>query len=393
MNILTVVPWDQEYGGVASVVGNLAKQMKRKGHNVYFLFPGNSNALKTKVTKWNFPGYELKLRGPFIATHPLKSRIAFLGFLLPTLLQLVILLLRHRIEIVNVHYPTDEDIYFAVLRKVLPIKLVVSAHGADLLPDGKPRENYSNAVRILMRSADLLVTPSRSMLAEVLVLFPHLQRKGIWIHSAVDLNELEPDGNISDPDIGYILCVAAHVYKKGIDILINAFKELNEIHQKLKLYLVGDGPLREELERLTQVLGITEQVKFLGSRNRQEIKGLMRGCTLFVLPSRHEPFGIVITEALAFQKPVVATAVGGITEIIENYVTGILVEPESPSALVKGMRAVLEDAKLGDRLARNGYELIKERFQWEIAAARYESAFSRLLSPQKGGGASTGQAP
>jgi starch synthase len=102
-----------------------------------------------------------------------------------------------------------------------------------------------------------------------------------------------------------------------------------------------------------------------------------------VLPSRHEPFGIVITEALAIQKPVVATAVGGITEIIENYVTGILVEPESPSALVKGMRAVLEDAKLGDRLARNGYELIKERFQWEIAAARYESAFSRLLSPQR----------
>jgi glycosyltransferase involved in cell wall biosynthesis len=381
MNILTVVPWDQEYGGVASVVGNLAQQMTRKGHNVYFLFPGNSNTLKTKISKWKFPSYELKLRSPIISTRPLKSRIAFFGYLLPTLLQLIILLLRHRIEIVNVHYPMDEDIYFAILRKVLRIKLVVSAHGADLLPDGKPRAEYSNAVHFLLRSADLLVTPSRSLLAEVLALFPHLQRTGIWIHNAVDLEELEADANAPDPCTGYILCVAAHVYKKGLDILIHAFKELRETHQKLELYLVGDGPLGCDLERLTQALGVTEQVKFLGSRNRQEIKELMRGCKLFVLPSRHEPFGIVITEALAFRKPVVATAVGGIKEIIENYVTGILVEPESPSALVKAMRAVLEDGKLGDRLARNGYNLVKERFQWEIAAARYESAFSGLLAP------------
>ena len=382
MNILTVVPWDQEYGGVASVVGNLAREMKRKGHNVSFLFPGDSNALKARVTKWNFPGYELRLRSPFFAERPLKSRIAFLGFLLPTLLQLIVLLVRHRIEIVNIHYPMDEDIYFAVLRKILRIKLVVSAHGADFLPDGKPKEDYSKAVQTLMRSVDLLVTPSRSSLAEVLVLFPELQRKGIWIHNAVDLNELEPDANTPDPCTDYILCVAAHVYKKGLDILIRAFKELRDTHQNLELYLVGDGPLREDLKRLTQELGLTARVKFLGSRNRQEIKKLMRGCKLFVLPSRHEPFGIVITEALASQKPVVATAVGGIREIIENCETGILVEPENPSALVMAMRTVLEDAKLGERLGHRGHELVKERFRWEIAAARYESAFSKLLSIQ-----------
>lgn len=392
MNILIVTPWDQEYGGVASVVGNLALQMQKKGHNVLFFHPGASDSLERTITKWNFQGYKLRLRSPFLPNRPIKSVLAFCIYLFRTLRQLYGVLSKNRIHVVNIHYPGEGYVYFALLRKLCSLKLVISVHGADLFPDGKKREAYSRALQFLMNSADLLVTSSRNMLQDVLAIFPKLAPKSCFIHNAVNMDEFEPGGLFQPAAVKeYILCVATHKYKKGLDILIRAFKELSRIHSQAELWLVGNGPMKEELEALTRELGLSSRIMFLGPRNRDEVRKLMQGCALFVLPSRAEPFGVVITEALANHKPVVATAVGGIREIIQNGVTGILVEPDNPHAMSEAMQAVLENEELRDRLAINGYESVKRHFQWEIAGTRYESAFSGLISngnlkPEMAGG-------
>lgn len=384
MNILLVVPWDQEYGGVASVVGNLARQFQKQGHQTFFLHPGENDALETRRTKWLFPGYRLNLREPFLPDFPLKSIGAFFYYLLPTLRQLWQLLSKNNIDIVHIHYPGESGIYFALLRRFCRFKLVASIHGADLFPNGKPKSHYSRSIQFLLNTADLIITPSQNTLKAVITVFPHLQSKGMFIHNGINLDEFVPESFLPFSGKEYILCVATHEYKKGIDVLIQAFARFNSSKAGLELWLVGEGPIRGELEQLVRDLDLETRVKFLGSRNRAEIWKLMHQCTLFVLPSRAEPFGIVLLEALACRKPIIATAVGGIPEIIEHGKNGILVEPENPEVLSTAIETVLQNKELQETLSWNGYESVKYRFQWETAATKYVSVFQRLLATKEG---------
>jgi len=379
MNVLIVVPWDQEWGGVASVVGNVAIQLQKRGHHVWFLHPGESQSLRVKVTKWNFPGYELNLRNPYVPERPVKSVIGFSVYLCHTLYQLYTLLVRHDIDIVNIHYPLGSGVYFTFLRRLLRLKLVISVHGADLLPKGIPEDRYSKPLQLLMNSADWLVAPSQSMLDAVLTKFPKLQTRASAIHNAVDMAEFEPDGPEELQRGQHILCIALHHPRKAIDVLIKAFKMFSQIHTEVELWLVGDGPVTGQLENLAQQLGLTEQVKFMGCQDRPGVRKLLRQCSFLVLPSRDEPFGIAILEAFASRKPVVASAIGGIPEIIEDGKNGILVEPENPQALCDAMTTVWTDRELAERFACVGYATVKQHFQWETAAARYEATFMKLL--------------
>lgn len=242
---------------------------------------------------------------------------------------------------------------------------------------------YSYALKLLFRASDRIVAPSRSYQEEVVSVFPALQEKAMHIHNGLDLAELMG----SSRETGrrergrYVLCIAAHNEKKGIDVLLHAAKRLQEADAAVKIVLVGDGPLRRRLEDLAVSLGVHEQVDFLGSQGRAQVAALLHGCEVFVLPSRHEPFGIVLIEALASQKPVVATRVGGIQEIIENGKNGILVPPDNADALADALLAVLQDPALQRALGSQGYRTVHERFRFESNGAAYIAVFRQLSEP------------
>jgi len=379
MNVLLVVPWDQAVGGVASVVGNVARQLRKAGHQVWFLHPGEASSLKTTVTKWNFPGYELNLRNPFVKEAPVKSVLGFLFYLPHTLHQLHTLLIRHNIDIVNIHYPIGSGVYFALLRHFSKFKLVISVHGGDLFPKGVPERRYPKALEILINSADWLVAPSKNTLDAALTRFPELQATSSAIHNAVDLTEFDMEERDALQGGRFILCIALLQPRKAVDVLIKAVQLLVKTYPDVELWLAGDGPLRGQLEDLVSQLDLNQKVKFLGSQDRVGVKKLLRQCTLLVLPSRAEPFGIAILEAFSSKKPVVASAVGGIPEIIENGQNGILVEPENPQALCDAISKVWTDPALAEQLASAGYQTVRKHFQWEVASARYEAIFMNLL--------------
>ena len=163
-------------------------------------------------------------------------------------------------------------------------------------------------------------------------------------------------------------------------MLLRAFARISETHRVVRLLLVGDGPLRRQHEELARSLSLQDRVEFLGWRSRAEVSRLLRDCEIFVLPSRSEPFGVVVAEALACQKAVVASAVGGIPEIIENGRTGVLVEPDHPAALARELLALLEDGSLRKSLGHAGYQRVVECFSRETMSARYESLYSALVS-------------
>lgn len=380
MNVLVVVPWDQEFGGVASVVGHLARYLRDRGYRVILFHPGETNQLTPNRTKWGFPGYRLRLRAPWYGEHPIRSLLAYLICFLPTMYRLVRLIRSHGIQIVNIHYPMREFAYFGLCRWLLPIRLVTSIHGEDCFPAGRPWKRYPWTLRVLLLSSDAIVAPSRGFLDDCLTQFPHLSRKGTFIYNGVNLQELsQPPNDTPLPTQGrYLLCIAAHNEKKALDVLIRAFAMVKDEDPTIRLLLVGDGPLRRQHEEFARALDLDGRVEFLGWRGRAEIAKLLHGCQVFVLPSRSEPFGIVITEAMACRKPVVASGVGGIPEIIEHGKSGVLVEPDNPAALANALLDLLKDPPLQRSISNNGYARVAARFQCEHTGAAYESLFAGL---------------
>jgi len=128
---------------------------------------------------------------------------------------------------------------------------------------------------------------------------------------------------------------------KAIDVLIEAWGLVTQQIPSARLSIAGVGPLRRELDDRIHTLEIVERVKFLGSVSRPEVRQLFDQSCCLVLPSRSEGLGRVILEAMARARPVVATRVGGISEIVEDGRTGLLVPPEDPHQLSSALVFVL----------------------------------------------------
>jgi glycogen(starch) synthase len=177
----------------------------------------------------------------------------------------------------------------------------------------------------------------------------------------------------------YVLSVGRFVQKKGFDILIQAFAKVTGKHPEVDLIIAGDGEELNRCKSLALQLGLNQKVFFLGAVDHQTVVELLLQCEIFVLPSRREPFGLVILEAMAAGKPVVATRVGGVPEIVSHLENGLLVEPDSPEELSKATCLLLDDPELGYDLARAGYELLKRHFTWQEVAERYINVCEKLL--------------
>ena len=133
-----------------------------------------------------------------------------------------------------------------------PIRLITSVHGADLFPDGMRLAAYPKAMKRLLDSSDRIVTSSKAYGRDVATVFPQLKDKMVCIHNGVDLAELTSRScdSVSMERPPYILCVAMHNEKKGIDVLLRAFALIHEKAPALKLVLAGDGPLHDQLKEL-----------------------------------------------------------------------------------------------------------------------------------------------
>jgi glycosyltransferase involved in cell wall biosynthesis len=247
---------------------------------------------------------------------------------------------------------------------------------------------YPLALRFVLWCADAVVAPSYAFLDDVLAVLPWVAKSGVAIHNGIEIDEFRPMCEEVNRSRSYVLCIAAHNEKKALDVLLKAFAEIVGAHPDISLRLVGDGPLRPRLEDRAKALGLRDNVEFLGERSREEVARLLRACLFFVLPSRAESFGLVLCEAMASRKAVVATAIGGIREVVEDGKSGLLVGPEDPRALARAMGTLLEDDAQRESMADAGYKRVLEHFGLARMGDRYLNLFSSLI---QGGLAAQGQ--
>jgi glycosyltransferase involved in cell wall biosynthesis len=285
-----------------------------------------------------------------------------------------------RIDLINVHYPASGFALLADLARWLHVPLVVSAHGSDLLADVGP--NRERGMLRQLESADAVVVPSQGYLRSVVDAFPGLREKIRCIHNGYDEEELSALEAIqvgsSNPDVT-ALCIAALIPKKGIDVFLRGLRQCRS--SRLKVRLIGEGPLRAELECLSAALGLSDRVSFLGSKDRDEVLAELAHCDLFVMPSRHssESFGLSALEAMVCAKPVIASAIGGLQELVDDRETGLLVPADDPAALARALDLLVDDPASRLRLGLAGRSKAKQFTAW-LSANAYEELFTELVA-------------
>jgi glycosyltransferase involved in cell wall biosynthesis/predicted LPLAT superfamily acyltransferase len=175
-----------------------------------------------------------------------------------------------------------------------------------------------------------------------------------------------------------ILCAARLDAKKGLKTLIEAFSEIARTRPSIQLVLAGDGDQRQELEELAGDLGLTARIEFAGWLTHGLFLTRLGAADVFVLPSLSEGMPVSVMEAMDAGKAIVATRVGGIPELVQHGVEGLLVEPGDAAALATALSAVLDDENLRGRLALAAkLKILAQGFGPEVAAMDMRAIYTQ----------------
>jgi glycogen synthase len=272
-------------------------------------------------------------------------------------------------DVVHVIGGGPTSAYLALLRRLLGSRLVFTAQGLGKF-DASGTTQRSAALRAGLRrmlaSADAVTACSAYVLRGLEEVGP------VGSSSCVIPNGVEPaDFAGCPPEEGlgrYVLAVGRLVHQKGFDVLLEAFR--SERLAGLNLVLAGEGAERPRLEAQAERLGLGHRVRFLGSVNRERLASLLQGARALAFPSRYEPFGIALLEAMAAGVPAVAAASGGILEFARDGENALVVPPENPDALASALARIDVDLELRQRLSGGGRETAR-KLTWSRIADRY----------------------
>jgi glycosyltransferase involved in cell wall biosynthesis len=232
---------------------------------------------------------------------------------------------------------------------------------------------------LLLHQSDLIVGVSRQVLAGPLQDGMATSRTQV-IYNGIDFARLDAPART---DFRQSLGIAAGdlvvgtagslIHRKGQDVLLRALPRLAATPH---LLLAGEGPEREALTRLAASLGLSARVHFLG--HVDDVADFYRACDIVALASRGDAFALVLAEAGYARKPVAATRVGGIAEVVADEMTGLLVPPEDADALARALQRLADDPALRARLGAAGRNQVETRFTGTRMAAEFAGAYMRL---------------
>jgi glycosyltransferase involved in cell wall biosynthesis len=247
-------------------------------------------------------------------------------------------------------------------------RLIVHLHGR--ITDTSPK----HVIPVDIQGADVIIAASDAVARQVSELNP------IVVHAGMETpNEPSLGEKASRPTI-VIGTACRLVPPKGLVDLIRALAMLTPEFSHLRLEIAGSGPQRGDLEAEVHRLGLTSHVAFLGWQ--RDLRPMFQRWDVFAMPTLDEGFGMAALEAMAAGLPVVATAVGGLPEIIVESQTGYLVPPADVPALAKSLRLLILDAELRQAMGEAGRDRVREDFSVDRMVAQIAAIYDSLLAPR-----------
>ncbi len=281
-------------------------------------------------------------------------------------------------DIVHVHWPMPQGLLGLAARR-RGRRLVATFYGADLVLTRRFPFLQGFLTRFVRQCDDVAAISNytASELERLTGLQAHVIPYGISVPILDQAPPAEP---------GLILTVGRLIARKGQAYLIEALSLLRD-RSDAHLVIVGEGHERPALEALISRLDLAGRVTLTGRVPDEALQEWYRRCQVFVLPSivdetgDTEMLGMVLLEAMRYRKPVIATAVGGIADIVTDGESGLLVAQRDPAALAAAIAAVCSDPALAERLSDAGYAAARNQFSWDHVVAETWSLYGRPAAP------------
>ncbi|QMV43902.1 glycosyltransferase family 4 protein [Cohnella cholangitidis] len=291
-----------------------------------------------------------------------------------------------RYDLIHAHHPVAALAMKHIYPDTPVLMTVHSSYERELILNGKIAEGgieHQFLTRIygeLEHRTDRLMTVSKSF-AQYIGNYLQDPNSTIVIPNGYDEKRFKPIPH--ENEVTQLVTVCRLVPAKGLDVLLQACAELRRRNSKFVLHIIGDGPIRKELETLSQQLGIYDDTIFYGYMLHPE--ELLPFFDIFVLPSRAEAFGSVFAEAALCLLALVGTEVGGIAEQIEDGANGLLVPSEDPIALANALESVINDPHFRYEMARAGWNKAKKTYSLNRVISELKRIYSSFDSQSKPG--------
>jgi glycosyltransferase involved in cell wall biosynthesis len=293
---------------------------------------------------------------------------------------------RRRYDIVHVHWPLPHALFGWVARRTCGARMVTSWYGVE------PRWVRSSLPwlrRFLvwaLRTSDQVVAISSETARELTALAPVAARV---IPYTVGFPEAAPGLSLARaPDSFVILFVGSLVERKGVHYLIDALPLLPP-HVPAKLVIIGDGGERSRLEAQVRQRGLERRVEVRGRVPEGELRQAYARASVLVLPAivdargDTEGLGVVLLEAMSYGVPVIGSNLGGITDIIVDGETGLLVPAQNSAALAAAIERLATDPALAARLGAAGSRHVRQHFSWPAIIAQWQECYAAALAPAR----------
>ena len=288
------------------------------------------------------------------------------------------------LDVVHVHYAIPHATCAYLAKRMLHprrLSIVTTLHGTDITLVGV-QPSFQKITRFSIEESDRVTAVSDFLRQRTIDSFA-VERPIEVIPNFVDTDEFHPQAPSDGP--GPRVCeegnrkVVLHASNfrpvKNVPAVIQAFARINA-QVPSRLILVGDGPERPKAQALADELGVADQVRFLGIQ--EDMARLLACADLYLLPSEHESFGLSSLEAMSAAVPVIATKVGGTSEVIENGVSGFLVDPHDVETMGQIGIEVLRNPERQREVGSAARERVLREFTIDRVVEQYEAVYQQL---------------
>ncbi len=297
-----------------------------------------------------------------------------------------------KFDVVHAFWPIPHGLFGLAARSASKAALVSTFFSSELNWQGTSRKIFGPMLRRIVKKSDAVTVISTFTGERLRQFVPGVESVIIPFGAAAGDNfgsAQAPAGSRSASDPFNLLFVGRLVRRKGVDVLLNALVHLRN-DSRLHVHVVGEGPERKPLMAEASRLGVDSLVTFEGGVSAERIEEFFKSCDALVLPAivtesgETEGLGVVLLEAMGYYKPVIASAAGGITDIVVDGETGLLSPPGDSGALARTISSAMDDPSRMERLARQGFAHAKSEFGWDTIVSRLTETYHAAVENRTG---------
>jgi glycogen(starch) synthase len=352
-----------DIGGIEVLAAKLLPALRERGHEFMVVTPQTQAASPDNIQYQGIP----------------IRRFSFQNTLTPSGIDHIIAMrrkvseLKHGFapDLVHINGVGPTDFFHLTTRNAHRTPTLVTLHG-------EWHQQADTIVGHTLRAADWVVGCSGAVLERGRRLTPEIASRSSLIYNGLEIPALTPAPLPFVPP--RILCLGRLSKEKGMDVALAAFVPILNRFSNARLIIAGDGPSRWELQHQAAAHGIDHAVDLVGWVAPDKVPSLINASTIVLMPSRRDSLPLVALEAALMARPIVATRVGGLPEVVVHEETGLLVESENSQALASGVISLLSHPGIARCMGERARARAQTLFGWEHHVNAYDALYRKLTA-------------